>query len=207
MKILLCGKGYPYEQAQTVIKAELNGIKKLTLQAVKNKLVILMGYPYTITEELIIKSYLIINVHTSLLPKYRGRHPIVWALINGEKEIGVTIHMVYLDIDTGAILLQDSIPVELEDDYQSVLEKLTKLSLGMLPIVIKQIEKNCYYRRRQIERFATYTPRRKKEDSELPYKLTTEQMVNFIRALHDPMPNAFVKIGDKKVCLKISKII
>lgn len=104
----------------------------------------------------------IINVHTSLLPKYRGRHPVDWAMEFKEQEIGITVHYIDTGIDTGDIILQDSVPYYVGEGYDSVIAKLVRAAPRITLTAIEQIEHNCVYRRKQDERQASYYPKRLK---------------------------------------------
>ncbi len=127
------------------------------------ELLICSGYSSTIRKSTIeAYKYGVINIHTSLLPRYRGRHPVDWAMENKEQEIGITIHYIQDEsIDTGDIILQDSIPYKGEG-YNEVMEKICAKVPHMLDVAVRQIEHNCVYRRKQNEDLATYYPKRTK---------------------------------------------
>lgn len=150
------GSGYIYDAA-------IKGIDKKQLVAYDPDLLILAGYPVIIKNawiKLFPKG--IINIHTSLLPKYRGRHPVDWAMEKKEKEIGITIHYIQDGtIDTGDIILQDSVSYHGEG-YNKVIKKLATKIPDMVKCVIKQIECGCAYRRKQNEDVASYYPKRTK---------------------------------------------
>jgi len=192
MKVELRGKGYIHDYVSSCYPFTDRG-----------DLIICIGdsHIYT-TRELV--NHNIINVHTSLLPYYKGRHPIVWAIINGEKETGITIHYMSTGIDEGDIILQDSIPITLEDDYPSVLKRCAALVYKMIPVAIEQLQLGIVYRRKQGP--GTYLPRRYPENSKIDWSKRPEEIINFIRALHDPMPNAYTIIEGRKVCLKIASV-
>jgi methionyl-tRNA formyltransferase len=96
------------------------------------------------------------------LPKYRGRHPIDWAMENNEKEIGITVHYVEDEtIDTGDIIIQNSI-FYYGQGYDLVMKAMCIKVGRLLETAIKQIENNCVYRRGQNEKLATYYPKRTK---------------------------------------------
>ncbi|NOX75092.1 MAG: hypothetical protein GXP17_00420 [Gammaproteobacteria bacterium] len=131
-----------------------------------------------------------INLHPGL-PAYRGRHPVNWMLIDGVREIPIAVHFINEGIDTGDILMQDSIFVARDDDYSSVLKKIVDTGIPLIFHVLKQIENNCFYSKKQHKSLLEYTLRRTPKDSLLDWNKTGYELHNFIRALIDPMPNAF----------------
>jgi len=146
-----------------------------------------------------------INVHTSLLPKYRGRHPVNWVLINDEAVTGVTVHYVDTSIDTGDIILQDSVTIDKNDDYNTLTDKLIECAKPLLLSAVQQIDTGCVYRRKQHMISATDTRRRYPGDSYFPLSLLTDnprRAVKFINALVDPMPNAYTYIDGCRVSFK-----
>lgn len=158
MIIHLLGKGPVYE---TILK--YNGPLVIPVERpCSGDILICSGYPYTIRKRTIKAYKHVINIHTSLLPKYRGRHPVDWAMENMEKEIGITIHYIQDEtIDTGDIILQDSIRYNGEG-YNVVMKRICEKVPDMLYWATRQIFRNCVYRRKQDERLATYYPRRTK---------------------------------------------
>jgi methionyl-tRNA formyltransferase len=156
MRIGLVGSGYIYDAA-------IKGIDKRDLVDHNADLLILAGYPRILKEdEIKLMPLGVINIHTSLLPNYRGRHPVDWAMENKEKEIGITIYYVDKGIDTGDIIIQDSVPYVEGEGYDSVVAKLVDKIPAMVSCVVKQIELGCAYRRRQNESVARYYPKRTK---------------------------------------------
>ena len=160
MTVNLIGKGPIYE----AVKSELVGLIISEHPTNNVDILLCIGYPYTIRMETIMQyEYGVINVHTSLLPKYRGRHPVDWAMENEEKEIGITVHYIQDEtIDTGDIILQDSVPYVVGEGYNSVINKLAKKAPLITGMALYQIAAEGVYRRKQIEEFATYYPKRTK---------------------------------------------
>ena len=121
------------------------------------------AYGQIISEEIInLPKYKTINVHFSLLPFYRGASPVQWALINGEKIVGVTIMNTDKGIDTGDIILQEKLLVEKEDNCETLLNKLAVLSVPMLEKVLNDFEAGNVKFFSQGENFSYY-PMLKKE--------------------------------------------
>lgn len=150
LKIAYAGRGYMFDALAKPSDSDA-------------ELLVCLGDPHIYKKDEIAKYPKgIINIHTSLLPKYRGRHPVDWAMENEEKEVGVTIHYMDEHIDTGDIILQDSVPYIVGEGYVSVTNKLAEKAKSMLEIALRQIENDCVYRRKQNEEVATYYPKRTK---------------------------------------------
>jgi len=114
-----------------------------------------------------------INIHSSLLPKYRGLDSIFWALYNEESKIGVSIHFVDKDLDKGDIILQEDVQVSLEDDEKSLYKKVQEISSLMIIKVLIQLENETYKRKPQVkDDFKTYSWPTKKQRRELKKKLS-----------------------------------
>ena len=138
-----------------------------------------------------------VNVHGSLLPKYRGAAPINWAILNGEKETGVSTFKLQHEIDTGDILLQEKMPIgpnetagELHDRMkvegaQLLVKTLQELANGTLKASPQQLNSDT-----------KHAPKLFKTDCEIDWNNTSEQIHNQIRGL-SPYPTAFTVLGDK----------
>jgi methionyl-tRNA formyltransferase len=173
---------------------------------------IVVAFGKIIPKELIeIPKFGFINVHPSLLPKYRGPLPINWAIIRGEKKTGISVQFISERIDAGDIIYQKEIEIEEEDTAGTLTEKLKRLSGEVLIEVIEMIKNNNYERIPQNENLATYAPILKKEDCKISWDKTSEEVHNLIRGL-SPAPGAFsyfkgkmIKILKSKICQDISK--
>lgn len=135
-----------------------------------------------------------INVHASLLPKYRGAAPIAWGIANGETTFGVTTMMTDRGVDTGDILLQRSIPIEESDTTQTLTVKLSELGACLLIETIEQLERGELMRIPQDHRLATNIPMLTKEDGLIDWTRTADSIVNLIRAM-DPWPVAWTELS------------
>jgi len=132
-----------------------------------------------------------LNVHAGLLPEYRGANVINWALVNGERKSGVTIHHLDAGIDTGDLVLQRPIEIQFEDTAVSLRDKLLNLIGPMLRVVISQARSGTLPRMPQDARRARHWPRRRAEDGRIDFSWTTPRIYNLIRALVAPWPGAF----------------
>jgi methionyl-tRNA formyltransferase len=135
------------------------------------------------------------NLHASLLPQYRGAAPINWAIINGEKETGVTTFFLKHEIDTGNVIFQEKEPIEEDDNvgdlYARLMEKGSKLVLK----TVQAIEKGDYPQDPQDESVEIkHAPKIFKETCEIDWSKSSEEAYNFIRGL-SPYPAAWTMIN------------
>ena len=131
-----------------------------------------------------------VNVHASLLPKYRGPAPIHWALLRGEKETGVTTMIMDLGVDTGDILLTARTPIAPEDTTGSLHDRLARMGGELLPETLLGLWNGMLYPRAQRHAEATYAPALKKEDGRMNWHQPAEQLDAFVRGM-TPWPGAF----------------
>jgi methionyl-tRNA formyltransferase len=143
-----------------------------------------------------------VNVHASLLPKYRGAAPIAWAILNGEKVTGVTTMMMDEGMDTGDILLQTEIPMGHEETCENLLNRLASLGAPLLSETLEKMKAGEIHPIPQDPSKATYAPPLKKEDGYIDWKKEVIEIDRQIRAFN-PWPGAFTKWNDQ--LLKIFK--
>jgi len=145
------------------------------------------------------------NLHGSLLPKYRGAAPIHWAIINGEKETGVTTFFLEDKVDTGNIILQERLTIENDDDLGTVHDKMSLLGAEAVLKTVDLIESGDYELQKQDNSVATPAPKISKELGEIDWTKPARQIHNLIRGL-SPFPGAsFIHNGSKYKVFK-SKI-
>ena len=143
------------------------------------------------------------NLHGSLLPQYRGAAPINWAIINGEKETGVTTFFLKHQIDTGDLILQDKEPILEEDNVGTVYERLMNKGSKLVLTTVQQIEKGEVTTTPQDEsQEIKHAPKIFKETCEIDWSKTAQQNYDFIRGL-SPYPCAWTTLNDKT--LKVYK--
>lgn len=126
-----------------------------------------------------------INVHASLLPKYRGSSPIQWAIMNGEKKTGITIMQTVLALDAGDMFLQKEINIDEEDTSSSAFNKLSTLGVECLREFFANFDYYISHGKPQDESQMTYYPMIKKEDFLLDFNQPATKLVNKIRALEN----------------------
>jgi methionyl-tRNA formyltransferase len=169
------------------------------LRAIAPDLIVTAAYGQLLSQEIIdIPKFGILNVHASLLPKYRGAAPIQWAVINGEAVTGVTIMRTALSLDSGDILLQKSLEIEDGETAGELFSRLSLLGAEALTEGIEKIERGEAVFLRQDESLATYFKTIKKEDAEISFEKTPIEIVNFVRGMN-PSPTAYTMIGGENV--------
>jgi len=145
-----------------------------------------------------------VNVHASLLPKYRGAAPINWAIANGETKTGITIIKMNEKMDEGEIILKKASSISNKEDAVALRERLSREGCGLLLDSIDLIKKDAVTFVKQIETEATYAPKLKKEDGLIDWCFSAQKIYNRIRAFV-PWPGCFTCWGKK--ILKIWKAV
>ncbi len=151
-----------------------------------------------------IPEYGCINLHGSLLPKYRGAAPIQWAIIKGEKRTGATTILMDKGMDTGDILLQEENDIEYKDTSGTLSKKLSDIGAKLLLSTIKDLK--IIKPRPQDHSSATYAPLLKKEDGQIDWSKSAEEIRNQVRGM-DPWPGAYTFLEKKVLKIWDSDII
>lgn len=149
-------------------------------------------------EVLSLPKYGCLNVHASLLPKYRGAAPINWVIINGEKKTGITIMEMNEGLDTGDILKAKEILIEEDDDSSSLSDKLSKLGSELIVEVIDDISKGNITKIPQNHELSTYAPILSKKMGRINWNSNGENIINLIRGLK-PWPLAYTSYKGENV--------
>ncbi len=131
------------------------------------------------------------NLHGSLLPRYRGRAPINWAVLHGEPRIGMTLHRMVKKADAGAIVDQDGVDLGPRDTAEQAFRKVLPCARHVLERQMDALLAGTATETPQDESQATYFGGRKPEDGRIDWRRTTVQIFNLIRAVTDPYPGAF----------------
>ena len=139
-----------------------------------------------------IPRYGAINLHGSLLPKYRGRAPVNWVILNGEKYTGVTLHYMVEKADAGDIIAQKSIKIDFYDTAKTLFDKLQKKAVALLDETLPFVKQNKVKPIKQNEDEATYFGRRTKKDGLIDFNQSAMEIYNLIRAVTRPYPGAFI---------------
>lgn len=139
-----------------------------------------------------------INFHGSLLPKYRGRTPHVWAIINNEKETGVTAHLMNEELDHGDVVLQRKVAIESTDTGANILQKFEVLYPEMVQTIIDQCREGNLQPIPQDDSKATYFEKRTPDDGEINWEWQKERIYNWVRAQAKPYPGAFTSLEGRR---------
>lgn len=196
-------KEYATEREIPVLQYEKVGKEGVDdLRALGADLFVTAAFGQILTQDILeLPKFGVVNVHASLLPKYRGSSPIQWAIINGEKETGVTVMQTAVGLDTGDILLQKSIPIEASDTTETMFEKLGALGAEALIEYIDRLEcGESIVRRAQREEDASYFPMLKKSDGKIDWSRSAESICNRVRGV-TPWPGAYAVLRGKTVKL------
>lgn len=211
-QICLAGDGWGAVAAYESLKKTFNNIDVITNdQAVldllnpkhkrikdfsqtQSEFIICAGYRPIITKEQLLK-WTFINIHYSMLPKYRGQHSTVWAILNDEDELGLTIHLMSEYIDDGPVLYQYSIKNDRQNSstyYMESFNKCVQENLGQ--VVLDFLEKKISPIP-QDKSQATWVGRRYKKDCKIDFHKDNVYLKNFFRALVPPYPLPYIKIN------------
>ncbi len=178
-----------------------------TLKSLNPEAIIVAAYGQILPEDVLtLPMHGCINIHASLLPRYRGAAPINWAIIRGDKETGITIMQMDEGMDTGAILLQESIPIEQKDTAGTLTEKLSALGARLITTALPLIAAGKLPPLSQDSSRATLAPLLKKGDGRIDWKLSAVEIHNRVRGL-SPWPGAFTFLDGKLIKIIESEVI
>ena len=178
------------------------------LRELKPDLIVVVAYGQILPQTILdLPHFGCLNVHTSLLPKYRGAAPIQWAIADGEPETGVAIMKMDAGLDTGAILSTRRTPILAADDSQVLHDRLAQLGAELLAEIIPNYVAGKITPQPQPAEGSTYAAKIKKEDGRIDWNLPAKQIWNRLRAF-TPWPGAFtfLKSEPKPQLLKIWKV-
>lgn len=147
------------------------------------------------------------NLHGSLLPRYRGRAPANWVLVNGESETGVTLHRMVKRPDAGAIIAQQRVAIDAEDTALSLHGKLREAAGELLGRLLPAMLEGDFVEREQDESQASYFGRRTPADGLLDWRRPAGELHNLVRAVTQPYPGAFAPVGERKLIVWQSKVV
>jgi len=139
------------------------------------------------------------NMHGSLLPKYRGRAPINWAVLHGESKIGMTLHRMVKRPDAGEIIDQEGVTISPDDTAEQAFRKVLPCARMVLARQIDRLLSGTANGTPQVESDATYFGGRKPEDGRIDWSRPSLEIFNLIRAVTDPYPGAFTDVADARL--------
>jgi len=176
----------------------LNGLSKIMPE-----IIVVVAYGRILPAQILrLPSHGCINVHASLLPKYRGAAPIQWAIINGEKKTGITTMLIDEGLDTGNILLQEETEISSDDNAETLGNKLAEIGASLLIRTIKGI-RSGYIKPIPQKGTPGYAPPLKKEDGRLNWSKTATEIFNFVRGMY-PWPCAYCYLNKERI--KITRV-
>jgi methionyl-tRNA formyltransferase len=161
------------------------------LQALAPELFIVVAYGRILPREILaLPSLGVLNVHASLLPRYRGAAPINWALIRGEKETGVTIQWLRYEVDSGPIFLQERVPITAADNVGTLYDRLAERGAALLSQSLEMLRRGEGVKLPQDAAAVTLAPPITREMRRLHWELSAPEVAGWIRGL-DPRPGAY----------------
>ena len=178
-------------------KVFINELKKLNAD-----IFIVVAYRILPKEIIKIPIHGAVNLHVSLLPKYRGAAPIQWALMNGDKETGVTIFQISEKVDTGDILVQKQFPIFEDDNMLSLGLRLCNLGADIIIDTISKIEDGSIKKVKQNQKTVTFAPKITKEMRYINWSWPSKKIQNWVRGL-SPHPSMYTTFNGK--ILKVFK--
>jgi methionyl-tRNA formyltransferase len=147
-----------------------------------------------------------LNMHGSLLPKYRGRAPVNWAILNGELQTGATLHYMVERADAGDIVDQLAVPILQDDDAREVFGKVTAAAEIVLARSLPGLIAGTAPRRPQPIEPGQYFGRRRPEDGRIDWRLPAVRIHNLVRAVAPPFPGAFTAVAGQPWCIQRTRI-
>lgn len=198
-----------YSQSLNLTLIEVDDLNdnnfKSKLSFLKPDLFIVVAFKILPNSIINIPKYGSINIHPSILPKYRGSSPIQYSLLNGDKETGVSIIRLNSKIDAGDILGQYKFKINENSNFGELHNSLSSLGSKLMIDVINKIEKNKIKPIKQNKEYKTLAPKIKKSDLQINWNESIDDIHNKIRAF-DPYPGAYCFFNDKRIKLFDSEI-
>lgn len=190
---------YPVEQPETIRTTAFVE----SLRALAPDFLVVVAFGQILPKNILkIPKHGAINVHASLLPKYRGPAPIQWAMIRGEKETGVTTMLMDNGVDTGDMLMQAKTAIYPGETAEQLHHRLARMGADLLITTLDGIWRGTLFPRSQRHEDATYAPMLSKKDGHIDWHQSAEKLDAYVRAM-TPWPGAYCFNGDKR--LKILK--
>ncbi len=169
------------------------------IQEISPDVIVVAAYGKILPKDIIeYPKYGCINVHGSILPKYRGAAPIQWSVINGDAQTGITTMMMNEGLDTGDILLVEKTPISIDDTASSVFERLAEIGSELIVKTLDYAEKGLLKPQKQDDSKATYASMLDKSISEIDFNKSALEVHNLVRGLYD-WPIAHTYFNGKKI--------
>lgn len=170
-------------------------------------IIIVVAFGQIVSKEILdMPKYGCVNVHASLLPKYRGAAPIQWAVINGDAVTGVTTQRMAEGVDTGDIIMKEEVVIDEEETGGSLFDKLALVGAKLCVKTMEAIENGTAEYTKQEESEATHTGKIHKELGSIDWSKSAEEIECLIRGLN-PWPSAYTRLGDKTLKIWKAKVV
>ncbi len=193
VKLLADGHGIPVLQPARVRAPEFVD----AMREIQPDLIVVAAFGQILPQALLeVPRYGCINVHASLLPRYRGAAPINWCIINGETETGVTIMQMNAGLDTGDMLLKRATPIGPDEDAQLLHDRLAAIGADALGEALDLLVEGRLIPEKQDDLLANYAPMLKKEDGFIDWNREPAAIMNLVRGLN-PWPGAYTVLDGK----------
>ena len=200
VKVYALEKGLPVYQPATLRGEEFAAL----LDTLAPELIVVVAYGKILPENVInYPKYGCINVHGSLLPKYRGAAPMQRAIMDGDKVTGITTMYMDVGLDTGDMLLKSQVVIEENDNFESIHDKLGECGAETLLRTVEGIKAGTVVREKQDDSLSTYAAKIEKADCLIDFTKSAEEVHNQIRGL-SPIPLSFTHTADGKL-LKVTE--
>ena len=176
------------------------------LREMSPDVIVVVAYGQILRREVLeIPSRGCVNLHPSLLPKYRGPAPIQWAIINGEKETGVTVMFLDEGEDTGDIIAQKRVKIEEGETAETLYDRLSRIGAQLLVEVLRDMDRGEVNRRAQDHSQATYAPKLRRKDGRIDWSADSDRICNLIRGMK-PWPGTYSHLHNGRM-IKIHEAI
>lgn len=194
--------GYTVYQPLSLKKGDDAENSMKILKDISPDLIVVTAYGQILPKEILeLPRYGCINIHASLLPKYRGAAPINWVILNGENETGVTSMQMSEGLDTGDMLIKKSTPIDKNETYEELYARLSVMGGEVLRETLDAIENNTLTPEKQNDELSCYSPMIKKEMSALDFTKSAQEVHNIIRGV-----TGFTSLDGKRIKIFRSEV-
>ncbi len=203
------GRGHKMMPPPVKVRAEENNIPVFQPETLKGEaflpeleqlnpdVIIVVAYGKILPEYVLnFPKYGCINVHGSLLPKYRGAAPIQWSIINGETETGITTMYMEKGLDTGDMIFKSFTPISPEDTYETLHDRLSQMGADLIAKTVAAAEEGELPREKQNDDLSCYAPMISRETGHINWSEPAHKILNLIRGLN-PFPASYTMYGDE----------
>lgn len=184
-----------------------NGELERLIEEIQPHMLFCAGHRRIISGEVLRKVADAVCVHYSLLPRYRGLAPVNWAVVNGEKETGVTFFHLSEELDAGDIIAQERVPIGADDTAWEVLERCTSVMTGLLRQFFPLTETGQAPRTPQVQGEATYCCARTPMDGRIDWSRTSQEIHNLVRGVAWPFPGATTSLQGVPLIIRKTALV